>query len=41
MAEQLNVGDIKIDKLVIHAASGTYDLIPHLVELNIYENICS
>ena len=41
MAEQLNVGDIKIDKLVIHAASGTYDLIPHLVELNIYENIFS
>ena len=41
MAEQLNVSDITIDKLLIHAASGAYDLIPHLSELNIYENIFS
>ena len=41
MAEQLNVGDIVLDKLLIHASAGAYDLIPHLVELNIYENLFS
>ena len=41
MAEQLNVGDLVLDKLLIHASAGAYDLIPHLVELNIYENLFS
>ena len=37
--KQVNVSDVKIDHIDIHAAIGRYDLIPHLEELNIYENI--
>ena len=39
--KQLNVGDVEIEELVINAGSGTYDLVPHLEEINIYENIFS
>jgi len=39
MAQQLNVTDVTIQKLDIFAASGLYDLRPHFLELNIYENI--
>ena len=35
--KQLNVGDVEIEELVINAGSGTYDLVPHLEEINIYE----
>ena len=36
---QINVSNVKIDFLNIHSSFGTYDLIPHLEEFNIYENI--
>ena len=36
---QLNVSNVKIDFLDIHTSFGTYDLIPHLEEFNIYENM--
>jgi hypothetical protein len=39
MKKQINVTDVIINKLVIRSASGNYDLRPHIVELNIYENI--
>jgi hypothetical protein len=36
---QINASDITIDQIDIHSSFGRYNLIPHLVELNIYENI--
>jgi hypothetical protein len=36
---QVFASDVTIDKLVIHSSFGQYDLMAHLVELNIYENI--
>jgi hypothetical protein len=39
MPQQLNVTDVTIQKLDIFASSGLYDLRPHFLELNIYENI--
>lgn len=39
MAEQVNVTDVTIKKLEIYSASGLYDLKPHFLELNVYENI--
>ena len=39
MKKQVNAVDMHIDKLVIRSATGNYDLRPHIVELNIYENI--
>ena len=39
MAKQVNAVDVEIEELVIRAASGKYNLLPHLIELNIYENI--
>jgi hypothetical protein len=39
--EHLSVSDCQLDKLNIKAANGVYDLMPHLLELNIYENIFS
>tara|TARA_Y100001936_G_C16070683_1_gene670337 strand:+ start:996 stop:2423 length:1428 start_codon:yes stop_codon:yes gene_type:complete len=39
MAKQVNATDVKINKLEIYGATGRYDLIPHMLELNIYENI--
>ena len=41
MANQLNVGDIVIDKLQCEGALGSFNLIAHLEELNIYEDIFS
>ena len=38
---QLNVSDVKLESIDIQAASGGFDLIPHLEELNIYESIFS
>ena len=40
-ATQLNVSDVHIERLIIESASGKYDLVPHLDELNIYEDIFS
>ena len=39
--KQLNVTDVTIDKLDIESSFGKYDLVPHLEELNIYEDIFS
>ena len=39
--EQLSISDCKIERLSLQAANGVYDLIPHLLELNIYENLFS
>ena len=39
MPNQVNVTDVTIKKLDIHSATGLYDLKPHFMELNIYENI--
>ena len=39
MATQIHASDVTIDHLNIHSSFGSYDLTPHLVELNIYENI--
>jgi hypothetical protein len=41
MSKQRNINDLEITKIEIHSASGRYNLIPHVVELNIYENIFS
>ena len=41
MAKQLNVGDVVIDKLQCEGALGSFDLITHFEELNIYEDIFS
>ena len=41
MAKQVNVGEIVIDKLQCEGALGSFDLITHLEELNIYEDIFS
>lgn len=41
MPTQLNVSDVKLESIDIQAASGGFDLIPHLEELNIYESIFS
>ena len=38
---QTNVSNITIDKINIESSFGTYDLVPHLEELNIYEDIFS
>jgi hypothetical protein len=37
--KQTNTSDISISKLAIHSATGDYDLKPHFVSLNIYENL--
>ena len=39
--KQVNITGIKIDKINIESSFGRYDLVPHLEELNIYENIFS
>ena len=39
MAKQRNATDVTIKKLEIYASTGSYNLEPHLLELNIYENI--
>ena len=39
--KQLNVTDVTIDKLDIESSFGKYDLVPHLEELNVYEDIFS
>jgi|TARA_B110000438_G_scaffold303501_1_gene365275 hypothetical protein len=39
MPNQVNTSDVSIDNLEIHSATGTYDLRPHFVELNLYENL--
>jgi len=39
MAKQINVTDVTIKKLEIYSATGSYDLRPHFLELNIYENL--
>ena len=39
--KQVNVTDISIDKIDIESSFGKYDLVPHLEELNIYEDIFS
>ena len=41
MARQLNIGNPVVEYINIEAATGAFDLIPHLEELNIYENIFS
>jgi hypothetical protein len=41
MAKQLSVGEIVIDKLQCEGALGSFSLITHLEELNIYEDIFS
>ena len=37
--KQVNVTGIKVDKIDIESSFGKYDLVPHLEELNVYENI--
>ena len=39
--KQVNVSDVKIEKINIESSFGKYDLVPHLEELNIFENIFS
>ena len=39
--KQINVSNVTIDKINIESSFGTYDLVPHLEELNIYEDIFS
>ena len=39
--KQVNVTDITIEKIDIESSFGKYDLVPHLEELNIYEDIFS
>ena len=39
--KQLNVTDVTIDKLDIESSFGKYDLVPHLEELSVYEDIFS
>ena len=41
MAKQLSVGEIVIDKLQCEGALGSFSLVTHLEELNIYEDIFS
>ena len=40
-AKQLGVTDVTVERLLIQSAAGKYDLLPHLDELNIYEDIFS
>ena len=39
--KQVNVSDVKIEKVNIESSFGKYDLVPHVEELNIFENIFS
>ena len=39
--KQVNVSSVTIDKINIESSFGKYDLVPHVEELNIYENIFS
>jgi len=39
--KQVNVSNVKIEKIDIESSFGRYDLVPNLEELNIYENIFS
>lgn len=39
MPKQDNLKSCKFNKIALHTATGTYDLRPHLLELNVYENI--
>jgi len=39
--KQVNVSDVKVEKIDIESSFGKYDLVPHLEELNIYESIFS
>ena len=39
--KQVNITDIKIERIDIESSFGKYDLVPHLEELNIYEDIFS
>ena len=41
MAKQRNATDVTVKNLLIHTASKDYNLEPHLLELNIYEDIFS
>ena len=39
--KQINVSEVKIEKIDIESSFGKYDLVPNLEELNIYESIFS
>jgi hypothetical protein len=39
MAKQKNAGEVTIKKLEMVSSTGRYNLIPHLVEMSVYENI--
>ena len=39
MPKQSNVTDVTIKEVTIRSSTGKYDLIPHLLEMAIYENI--
>ena len=39
MPTQVNATDVTIKEVTIRSATGSYDLIPHLLELSIFENI--
>jgi len=39
MAKQVNATEVNIKTLEIYSATGRYNLIPHLVELSVFENI--
>lgn len=39
MPQQINASDASIKQLQIHSSTGRYELLPHFVELNIYEDI--
>lgn len=41
MSTQVNTADVSIKKLEIRTGNGRYNLLPHLLELNIYENLYS
>jgi len=39
--KQINVSEVKVEKIDIESSFGKYDLVPHLEELNIYESVFS
>ncbi len=41
MSTQVNTADVSIKKLEIRSGNGRYNLLPHFLELNIYENLYS
>ena len=40
-SKQLGVTNVSVERLLIQSSAGKYDLLPHLDELNIYEDIFS